>query len=305
MAALPPGATPGSSRSISTSFSWRPLPGADRAVCPPRKAADRVQPAGASAGDTAAAAQRSIMPPWAACSFMEEGVGWAVTLVVLAAARLARTTAVEEVMRAPSNTEWLIKQGRYRALSANPEVLARQREYEALNSQEKQGRAERSLRQARERQKAEGEARRERERKYREEAEKETARLKAQLEAQKKAFEEKEAAMAAELNARIEKEKQIMEEQAAKRRTEREAQRQKEEEERQRLEEAKQREEERQQAELEEARRAAAEEAAKLKKMAKSFAVTLEGTVSVAPPPAGALTEGPLEREAVVQVVAA
>jgi len=243
------------------------------------------------------------LPPWRPAAYTDEVSGWAVAVVMLLAARFGRRRASED-SRAPTDTQWQLTQGRRKALSSNPEVIVRQREYEAKHAEEQQARAATSLREARRRDEAERRAREERERQYREEANRETARLKAELEAQRKAFEEREAAMAAELAERAEKERKIMEEQAEKRRAEREAQRLKEEEERRRAEEERARREAQERAELEAARRKAREEAEKLRKLSRSFAATMEASISVAPAPRGSVTEGPLEREAVARVEA-
>eukprot|EP00873_Tetraselmis_striata_P000543 jgi/Tetstr1/420807/TSEL_011883.t1 len=243
------------------------------------------------------------LPTWQPTSFAEGVSGWAVAMALLLAGRLSRWDA-QGRQRLPSETDWKLQQGRRRSVSANPEMLLRQREYDAKHAEERQSRAAQSMQEAKQREEAQRRARQEREARMREEAERETERLRVEREAQREAYQEKEVAMAAELEERTAKERAIREEAAAKRRAELEAKRRKEEEAARVAAEAKAAAEAARLAELEEARRAAREEAAKLRKMSKKFALGMDATVTVAPAQKGAVTEGPLERAAVVQITA-
>ncbi|KAK9815884.1 hypothetical protein WJX72_011277 [[Myrmecia] bisecta] len=141
-----------------------------------------------------------------------------------------------------------------------------------------------------------------RERKREEAAQRESARLQALKDAERRAFEEKDAVLKAELAKRVEVERRLIEEAEAAARAEAERHRREAEAARAAaLAEQRRREEEERQRQAEAARRRQ-EERRELRELQRNFAVRVEGSAAVLRPPKGALTEGRVPKEATVKV---
>jgi len=222
---------------------------------------------------------------------------WLVALSVVFASRLGRLTSQDarlDVRRLQRDRE------RGRALSAD---LRKRREIWRLEEAARlAGEDAKRVEEVAIRAKQEAQRQVELQRKMREEATEAAARITAERDSKRKAYEAQQALLDAEYKSRLEKEKQLLEEQREKQRLAEEARRKAAEEKRQReIEERRRKAEEERKAE-EQTIRLRAEERKRLEKEKRKFAIRVEGSVAVQRPPRGTLLPGPLEKEAAVRL---
>ncbi|KAL3153047.1 hypothetical protein ABBQ38_012071 [Trebouxia sp. C0009 RCD-2024] len=223
------------------------------------------------------------------------GFVWA--LVILGAVRLGRQQAEDTFLDYDA-----IREARQQRLESDKEMYARRLQLAKVEAQQKAEEASKRITTARRRTEEAEKRQQEKEARYKREAEREAVRLSAIRDAEKRAFEEKEAQAAAELQQRVEIEQRTIAEQQRRARAELERQRREAEERRQAAVLEKQRAAEAREQELVAQRAQREAERQALRRLQKSFAVRVEGSVTIDKAPKGSVTPGRIPREATLQL---